>query len=121
MNAFAPLAVGFAFGFLLQKAGLSRYDRIVNVFRGRDLTVLKFLMTALVTGAIGIRLVEGLGSSSIAPIPTTYVLGNVLGGIVFGVGMAVSGFCPGTVAAGVGDGFAPSPSRSPAVDSEDPR
>jgi uncharacterized protein len=104
MNVLAPLLIGFAFGWILQKAGLSRYDRIVNVFRFRDLAVLKFLLTALVTSAVGIRIVEGLGVGPAPPVPMTYVWGNLAGGILFGVGMATSGFCPGTVAAGVGEG-----------------
>jgi uncharacterized protein len=104
MDTVAPLLVGLAFGGLLQKAGLSRYDRIVNVFRFRDLAVLKFLLSALVTASIGIRILQDLGLATIVPIPTTYVVGNLLGGLVFGVGMALSGFCPGTVAAGAGEG-----------------
>ncbi len=99
-----PLLLGAAFGALLQKAGLARYERIVNVFRFRDFAVLQFLMSALVTGAIGIRVLQTLGLAGDVPIPATYVLGNLLGGLVFGVGMALSGFCPGTVAAGAGEG-----------------
>jgi len=104
MNTVAPLLVGFAFGGCLQKAGLSRYERIVNLFRFRDFAVLKFLLSALVTAAIGIRVLEDLGLAANVPIPTTYVAGNLIGGLVFGVGMALSGFCPGTVAAGAGEG-----------------
>jgi hypothetical protein len=104
MATLAPLLVGFAFGWLLQKAGLSRYDRIVNVFRFRDFAVLKFLLSALVTAAVGIRLLQSFGLAADVPIPSTYVVGNLVGGIVFGVGMALSGFCPGTVAAGAGEG-----------------
>lgn len=54
METLAPLLIGFMFGWLLQKAGLSRYERIVNVFRFHDLAVLKFLLSALVTAAVGI-------------------------------------------------------------------
>jgi hypothetical protein len=104
MPNLAPLLIGFAFGWLLQKAGLAHYDRIVNVFRFRDLAVVKFLLTALVTGAFGIRLVQTLDFDVSIPIPSTYLLGNVVGGAVFGVGMALAGFCPGTVAAGAGEG-----------------
>jgi hypothetical protein len=104
MNTAAPLLIGFAFGWFLQKAGLSRYERIVNVFRFRDLAVLQFLLSALVTAALGIRILQDLGLAGAVPIPTTYVAGNLLGGLVFGVGMALSGFCPGTVAAGAGEG-----------------
>ena len=104
MNIVAPLAIGFVFAWLLQRAGLSRYDRIVKVFRLRDLAVLKFLLSALVTAAVGLRVLESLGFADELPIPNTYVAGNLVGGIVFGVGMALSGFCPGTVAAGAGEG-----------------
>jgi hypothetical protein len=96
--------IGFGFGWCLQKAGLAHYDRIVNVFRFRDLAVLKFLLSALVTAAIGIRILQNFGLAANVPIPTTYLAGNLLGGVVFGVGMALSGFCPGTVAAGAGEG-----------------
>lgn len=100
----APLAVGLLFGWCLQKAGLAHYDRIVNVFRFRDLAVLKFLLTALVTAAVGIQSLQSLGLAASVPVPTTYVVGNLVGGLIFGVGMALSGFCPGTVAAGAGEG-----------------
>jgi uncharacterized protein len=98
------LGVGFCFGWLLQKAGLARYDRIVNVFRFRDLAVLKFLMTALVVGAVGIRSLVALDLAGPVPVPATFLLGNLVGGLVFGAGMALSGFCPGTIAAGIGEG-----------------
>jgi uncharacterized membrane protein YedE/YeeE len=104
VETIAPLAIGFAFGALLQKAGLSRYDRIVNVFRLRDLAVLEFLLSALATAAVGIRALQTLGLAARVPVPATYVAGNLVGGLVFGVGMALSGFCPGTVAAGAGEG-----------------
>jgi uncharacterized protein len=100
----APLLIGFAFGWLLQKAGLSRYDRVVNVFRLRDFALLEFLLTALVTAAVGIRVVRAFDPAVDVPIPTTYLAGNLAGGLVFGVGMALSGFCPGTIAAGAGEG-----------------
>ena len=100
----APILIGFAFGWLLQKAGLSRYDRIVNVFRFEDFAVIKFLLSALVTAAVGLRLLAAAGYATSVPIPATYLAGNLLGGLVFGVGMALSGFCPGTVAAGAGEG-----------------
>ena len=104
MSTLAPLLVGFGFGVCLQRAGLAHYDRIVNVFRFRDLTVLKFLLSALVTAAVGIRTLQSFGLASDVTIPTTFLVANLLGGLVFGAGMALSGFCPGTVAAGAGEG-----------------
>ena len=99
-----PLLIGIAFGWTLQRAELSHYERIVGVFRFQDLTVLRFLLTALVTASIGITFLQTLGLAAAVPIPATYVEGNAVGGAIFGVGMALSGFCPGTVAAGAGEG-----------------
>lgn len=99
-----PLLIGVAFGWTLQRAELSHYERIVGVFRFRDLTVLRFLLTALVTASIGITFLQTIGLTGNVPVPPTYVAGNVVGGAVFGVGMALSGFCPGTIAAGAGEG-----------------
>lgn len=104
LKSFVPLLIGIAFGILLQRAGLSRYHRIVNVFRFRDLTVLKFLLSALLTASIGIRFLQTLGIAGNVPLPSTFVVADLVGGLIFGVGMALSGFCPGTVAAGAGEG-----------------
>jgi hypothetical protein len=104
MNFLPALVIGFCFGWLLEKAGLSRYDRVVNVFRFRDLAVLKLLLSALLVGAVGIRSMIALGLATSVPIPATFLVGNFGGGLLFGVGMALSGFCPGTIAAGIGEG-----------------
>jgi hypothetical protein len=98
------LLLGFLFGWSLHKAGLTHYARIVNVYRFRDWTVLRFMLTALVVGAIGIQAGVELGFTKSAPLPQTAVLANLVGGIVFGVGMATAGYCPGTIAAEAGEG-----------------
>lgn len=96
--------LGIAFGFALNKAGLTKYHKIVNVFRFTDMAVLKFMMTALVVAMIGLYTLRGLGLVTFPAPPATYVVGNLVGGLIFGVGMAMAGFCPGTAAAGAGDG-----------------
>ncbi len=104
MSIVAALGIGFCFGWLLEKAGLARYDRVVNVFRFRDFTVLKLLLSALVVGSVGVQASLALGFSRSVPVPATFLAGNFVGGLIFGVGMALSGFCPGTIAAGIGEG-----------------
>lgn len=99
-----PLLIGFAFGLVLQKGGLTRYHKVAGVFRFEDLTVVKFLLSALVTGAVCIRALEAAGFAGPIPVSNTYVLGNLAGGMIHGVGMALVGFCPGTVVAGAGEG-----------------
>ncbi len=100
----APLVIGFFFGFMLQRGRMGRYEVIVGVFRFTDLTVLKFLMTALVVAMVTTQALSSLGLAAATPMPETYWAGNFFGGLLFGVGMAVAGFCPGTVAAGAGEG-----------------
>lgn len=86
------LIFGLAFGFSLNKAGLTRYHKIVNVFRFTDLSVLKFMMTALVVAMSGLYLLRGLGVIEFPNIPATYIAGNLIGGAIFGVGMAITGY-----------------------------
>ncbi|MFQ5341637.1 MAG: YeeE/YedE thiosulfate transporter family protein [Anaerolineae bacterium] len=91
-NYLLALIFGFAFGWLLQKAGLTKYHKIVNVFRFTDLAVLKFMMSALVVGMIGLYGLQDLGVLALTKITPTYVAGNLIGGLIFGVGMAGAGF-----------------------------
>jgi uncharacterized protein len=103
-NLIIALVVGVFFGISLNKAGLTKYHKIVNVYRFTDMTVLKFMMTALVISMSGLYALRGLGLVTFPNVPATYIVGNLVGGIVFGFGMALSGYCPGTAAAGAGEG-----------------
>jgi hypothetical protein len=95
---------GLVFGFLLQKGGVTRFEVIVGQFLLRDFTVLKVMLTAIVVGGLGVwgmlqlEMIEGLH------VKSAHLVANALGGVVFGVGMAVLGFCPGTGVAAIGDG-----------------
>jgi hypothetical protein len=100
----AALLIGLVFGALLQKAGLTHYARIVGVYRLRDWTVVVFMLTALAVGAVAIQVGIELGLASRAPLPVTAILGNLIGGGIFGVGMATAGYCPGTIVAEAGEG-----------------
>jgi hypothetical protein len=86
------IILGTAFGFMLNKAGLTKYNKIVNVFRFTDLAVLKFMMTALVVGMGGLYSLKALGVLTFPTVPATYIVGNIVGGLVFGVGMALAGY-----------------------------
>ena len=86
------LVMGLGFGFALQKAGLSKYNKVVNVFRFTDLAVLKFMMTTLAVAMVGTFALNSLGLIVLPAIPATYVVGNLIGGLIFGVGMAGAGF-----------------------------
>ncbi len=92
MNYLIALLLGAMFGFSLNKAGLTQYNKIVNVFRFTDMAVLKFMMTALVVAMIGLYGLRGLGLITFPAVPSTYVVGNLAGGLLFGVGMALTGY-----------------------------
>jgi uncharacterized protein len=92
MDLILPIFLGILFGFSLNKAGLTRYNKIVNVFRFTDLAVLQFMMTALVVSMVGLYALRGLGWISFPNVPGTYLVGNIVGGLIFGVGMALTGY-----------------------------
>jgi hypothetical protein len=91
-NYFVALFLGVFFGLSLNKAGLTKYHKIVNVFRLSDLSVLKFMMTALVVSMSGLYILRGLGLITFPNIPATYIAGNLAGGLIFGIGMALTGY-----------------------------
>jgi uncharacterized protein len=91
-NFITALVLGVFFGFSLNKAGLTKYNKIVNVFRFTDMAVLQFMMTALVVAMSGLFALRGLGVITFPTVPATYVVGNIIGGLIFGVGMALTGF-----------------------------
>ena len=102
---FAGLLVGIAFGAILQRSGASSYTMIVNMLRLKDLTIMKFLFLAIAVGSVGMYTVDGLGTAHIGVAPF-YPLGILAGGLVFGVGWALAGYCPGTALVAMAQGKA---------------
>lgn len=95
---------GLIFGFLLQKGAVTRYNVIVSQFLFKDFTVLKTMLTAIVVGAVGIYAMKSAGMLSAMHIKPVAIMMNALGGLIFGVGMVLLGYCPGTALAAVGQG-----------------
>lgn len=92
MTIIVPVFLGILFGFSLNKAGLTKYHKIVNVFRFTDMAVLQFMMTALVVAMSGLFILRGLGMITFPNVPATYLVGNLVGGLIFGIGMALTGY-----------------------------
>jgi uncharacterized membrane protein YedE/YeeE len=104
-NATLILAVvfGFTFGVLLHRGGVTLYNTIVNQFLFRDFTVLKIMFTAIIVGGIGVLILHSFGLASYSIKPAD-MLGVVLGAAIFGAGMVVYGYCPGTGLAAIATG-----------------
>jgi len=100
-----PLALllGIMFGFLLQKGGVTRYDVIIGQLLLKDWTVVKIMVSAITVGTLGIHFMKNLGWVRLQPKPGS-IGQTVIGGLIFGVGFALLGYCPGTIAGAVGQG-----------------
>lgn len=98
------LVFGILFGFLLQKGGVTKYDVIIGQLMLSDFTVLKIMLSAVLTGMIGIYLMKTLGWVNLYP-KVGSMGSNIIGGLIFGVGFALLGYCPGTVASAIGNGY----------------
>lgn len=97
------LFTGVLFGVLLQKGRVAKYQVILGQFLLRDWTVVKIMGTAVVVGAIGIYALLPTGAVSLHLKPLAWG-GIIFGGLLFGIGMAVLGYCPGTGVAACGEG-----------------
>ena len=95
---------GLVFGILLNKGRVTDYNVIVNLFRLRDFTVLKIMLTAVVVGGLGVFAMMGAGWLEGYHIKSANLLGVILGSAIFGVGMALYGYCPGSGVAAAATG-----------------
>jgi uncharacterized membrane protein YedE/YeeE len=90
--------VGVAFGWALESAGLGDPPKLTGQFYLRDFTVLKVMLSAMLTAMLGIFWGAQLGMLDPAAlyVPETFLLPQLVGGLVFGLGFVLSGLCPGT-------------------------
>lgn len=94
---FAVLIGGF-FGYSLQRSGFTDSRRIAETFYMKDVHVPTVMFTAIITAAIGLwglSLIGVLDASKMYFLPS-YLLPMIVAGFIFGIGMSVGGFCPGT-------------------------
>nr|WP_321500934.1 DUF6691 family protein [uncultured Dethiosulfovibrio sp.] len=97
------LATGLIFGFLMQRSEVLRYDRQLGALLLEDMTIVKFMMSAVCTGMVGIQLLSQMGFISLS-IKSTVLGTNLVGGVIFGLGWAMLGYCPGTAVGALGEG-----------------
>jgi uncharacterized membrane protein YedE/YeeE len=97
------LFTGVLFGIFLQKAQVIRYDKQLGALRLMDMTIVKFMLSGILVAMAGIYLLQDLGLAKLSVKPTI-LGGNILGGLIFGAGWGVLGYCPGTSAGALGEG-----------------
>ncbi|MCX5723605.1 MAG: YeeE/YedE thiosulfate transporter family protein [Nitrospirae bacterium] len=103
MKLLLGLTLGAAFGAVLQLSGASSQTKIINALRLKDFTIMKLILTAIGVGLIGVHLLDLWGVAHMK-VKELYLPGLVLGGLIFGIGFAVAGYCPGTALAAAAEG-----------------
>ncbi len=98
--------IGIGFGFFLERAGFGSSRKLASQFYFKDMAVLKVMFSAIVTAMIGLYYLSVLGfvDLSLVYVSPTYIIPQITGGLILGVGFVIGGYCPGTscVAASTG-------------------
>lgn len=97
------IVFGLAFGFLLQKGGVAKYNVLIGQLLLQDFTVVKIMLTAVVVGMIGVFTLHHFAKVNLHLQPTR-IGAQIIGGSLFGAGFALLAYCPGTGAAALGQG-----------------
>ena len=103
MSLLYGLITGIVFGVLLQRAEVLRFDKQVGALRLKDMTIFKFMLSAIIVGAVGVYLLKDLGMIQLS-LKGTSIGAQMIGGALFGVGWALLGYCPGTAGGALGEG-----------------
>jgi uncharacterized membrane protein YedE/YeeE len=91
-------AIGIGFGFFLERGGLGSSTKLAAQFYFRDLTVFKVMFTAIITAMLGLFWLSWIGfvDLTLVYVNPTYILPQLIGGLIFGIGFVTGGLCPGT-------------------------
>lgn len=103
LKLFLGLITGIAFGFFLQKGRVAKYNVLMGQFFLKDWTVAKIMVTAIAVGSVGVYAMKEAGWVSLDIKPALFG-GVIVGALLFGIGMAILGLCPGTSVAACGEG-----------------
>jgi len=97
------LSTGVIFGFLLHRGGVTDYNVLVGQLLLEDFTVAKIILTAVVVGMVGVHFLSDKDIIELKP-KSGSLRRTITGGLIFGVGFALLGYCPGTIAGAIGQG-----------------
>jgi len=100
------VVLGFGFGFCLERAGFGSARKLTAVFYFYDMAVVKVMFSAIVTAMVGLFALSAVGTLDLAELylEPTSLAAQALGGLVFGAGFIVGGYCPGTAIAALATG-----------------
>ena len=98
--------LGMGFGAVLERAGFGSARKLTAVFYLYDMAVVKVMFTAVVTALVGLYALSALGLMDLGElyVERTHLLAQGLGGLLFGAGFLIGGYCPGTSMAAIASG-----------------
>jgi hypothetical protein len=98
--------LGIGFGFFLERAGFGSARKLTAQFYFRDLAVFKVMFTAIVVAGLGVFYLgwAGVLDVSLIYMSPTYLVPQIVGGLLLGIGFTIGGYCPGTSLVGVATG-----------------
>jgi hypothetical protein len=101
-EALVAILLGVGFGFFLEKGGFGNSRVLAGQWYGYNFAVLRVMFTAIVVSMVGLFGLRYLGvvNFELVHVNETFLLPQVVGGLIFGVGFAVGQFCPGTAVVG---------------------
>lgn len=103
MTLLYGLIVGIVMGALIQLVGASNPRMILASLRLENLTIIKFMATTIAVAAI-VTYALNLGMPMHFDVKPFYAVGVAVGGLIFGAGFAIGGYCPGTCVVGIAEG-----------------
>jgi hypothetical protein len=98
------LLFGIVFGFLLQKGGVTEYEILIGQLLLTDFTVVKVILTAIAVGMLGVHLLARCNLAQLH-IKRGSWGASLIGGLIFGIGFGLLGYCPGTVSGAAAKGY----------------
>lgn len=98
--------IGIGFGFFLERAGFGSARKLTAQFYLTDLSVFKVMFTAIITAMLGIFYLGWIGfvDLSLVYLTPTFLVPQIVGGLLLGAGFVVGGYCPGTACAALSTG-----------------
>jgi thiosulfate/3-mercaptopyruvate sulfurtransferase len=95
--------IGLLFGLFLEQAGFGSSRKLTAVFYFKDMTVLKVMFTAIAVALVGYHYLVAFGWLDPGQVHAlhTFWLAQTIGGLIFGAGFVIGGWCPGTAIVGL--------------------
>lgn len=105
----STLLIGTFFGIVLVKSEVVSWFRIQQMFLFQEAHMYLIIASAIVVGAISLYLIKRFEAKTVEKQPIIvkgkpFTKGTVIGGIIFGMGWAITGACPGPIYAQIGSG-----------------